>query len=213
MTLALRSPEIIHNIVSVDNAPIDAALLSNFGKYIQGMKRIEEAGVTRQAEADRILQDFEDSMTIRQFLLGNLYRPPNEKTHKFKVPLRILGSTLDNLGDFPYKDPDEVRFEKPALFVRGTKSKYVPDEALPIIGKFFPKFELADIDAGHWVISEKPEDFRRGKYFVAPLSKRVADFIALHSGRRLPETRRVEISNIMHCIRVSFPCQCISYLS
>jgi len=70
---------------------------------------------------------------------------------------------LDNLGDFPYKDPGEVRFEKPALFVRGTQSKYVPDEALPIIGKFFPRFEIADIDAGHWVISEQPEAFRKGR--------------------------------------------------
>lgn len=69
---------------------------------------------------------------------------------------------MDNLGDFPYKDPDERRFKKPTLFVRGTQSKYIPDEALPIIGQFFPCFELADIDAGHWVISEKPEDFRRG---------------------------------------------------
>ncbi|KAJ0381722.1 Abhydrolase domain-containing protein imo32 [Colletotrichum chrysophilum] len=65
------------------------------------------------------------------------------------------------MGDFPYKDPSKVRFEKPALFVRGTKSKYVPDDVLPIIGQFFPKFRLADIDAGHWVISEKPEDFRQ----------------------------------------------------
>jgi pimeloyl-ACP methyl ester carboxylesterase len=126
------------------------------------MKQIEEEGVTRQADADKILQDYENSLTIRQFLLGNLYRPPSEKTQKFKIPLKILASALDNLGDFPYKDPDEVRFEKAALFVRGTQSKYVPDEALPIIGKFFPRFELADINSGHWVISEKPEDFRRG---------------------------------------------------
>ena len=166
MTLALRSPDIIHDIVSVDNAPIDAVLLGNFGKYVQGMKKIEEAGVTRQAEADQILQDYEDSVVIRQFLLGNLFRPPNEKTQKFKVPLSILGSALDNLGDFPYNNPDEVRFEKRALFVRGTQSKYVPDEALPIIGKFFPRFELADVESGHWVISEKPEDFRRGKVFM-----------------------------------------------
>jgi pimeloyl-ACP methyl ester carboxylesterase len=186
MTLALRSPEILNDIVSVDNAPIDAALLSNFGKYIQGMKKIEEAGVTRQAEADKILVDYEEvrtsllngfllfsdilqSLPIRQFLLGNLYRPSDEKTQKFKVPLKILASALDNLGDFPYKDPSEVRFEKRALFVRGTHSKYVPDEALPIIGQFFPRFELADIEAGHWVISENPEAFREGK--LTSLSK------------------------------------------
>ena len=77
--------------------------------------------------------------------------------------MKVLGSALDNLADFPFKNPGEVRFEKRALFVRGTQSKYVPDEALPIVGQFFPRFELADIDAGHWVISEQPEEFRRGK--------------------------------------------------
>jgi pimeloyl-ACP methyl ester carboxylesterase len=75
---------------------------------------------------------------------------------------------LNNLGDFPFKDPEEVRFEKPALFVRGIQSKYVPDEALPVIGKFFPMFQLVDIDAGHWVISEQPEAFRRG---TSPFSR------------------------------------------
>jgi pimeloyl-ACP methyl ester carboxylesterase len=179
MTLALRSPDIIHDIVSVDNAPLDAALLSNFGKYIQGMKKIDDAGVTRQAEADKILQDFEESLPIRQFLLGNLQRQPDQQTQKFKVPLRILAAALDNLGDFPYKDPEEVRFEKRALFVRGTKSKYVPDEVLPIIGKFFPRFELVDIDSGHWVISEKPEEFRRGK--LLPILFQIKSILIFHA--------------------------------
>jgi pimeloyl-ACP methyl ester carboxylesterase len=102
------------------------------------------------------------SLPIRQFLLGNLQRNPDDKTQKFKVPLRILAAALDNLGDFPYKNPGDIRFEKRALFVRGTQSRYIPDEALPIIGQFFPRFELADIDAGHWVISEQPEAFRQG---------------------------------------------------
>ena len=103
------------------------------------------------------------SLPIRQFLLGNLFRPEGSTTQKFRVPLDILGKALNHLGDFPFKDPNAVRYEKPALFVRGTKSKYIPDEVLPAIGQFFPRFELADIDAGHWVISEKPEDFRQGK--------------------------------------------------
>lgn len=63
MTLALKAPDIIDNIVSVDNAPLDAALLSNFGKYIQGMRQIEDAGVTRQAEADKILKNYEEAST------------------------------------------------------------------------------------------------------------------------------------------------------
>lgn len=60
MTLALQNPKLVNDIVSVDNAPIDAALLSSFGKYIQGMKRIEEANITKQSEADAILKDYEE---------------------------------------------------------------------------------------------------------------------------------------------------------
>ena len=101
------------------------------------------------------------SLTIRQFLLGNLFRPEGSKALKFRVPLDVLAKSLDHLGDFPYKDPQSTRFEGRALFVRGTKSKYVPDEVLPLIGNFFPRFEHADIDAGHWVISENPEAFRQ----------------------------------------------------
>lgn len=108
------------------------------------------------------------SLPIRQFLLGNLYRPEGTQTRKFRVPLDILAKCIHSMGDFPFKDPDAVRFDKPALFVRGTQSRYVPDEVLPIIGQFFPRFELVDIDAGHWVTAEKPEEFIRGKPFTTP---------------------------------------------
>jgi len=70
------------------------------------------------------------------------------------------------MADFPFTDPEKVQFKKPALFIRGTKSHYVSDETLPIIGRFFPKFQLVDVDGGHWVISENPEAFRRGKLLV-----------------------------------------------
>ncbi|RYP57438.1 hypothetical protein DL770_010670 [Monosporascus sp. CRB-9-2] len=116
MTLALSQPHLVGNLVSVDNAPVDATLNSSFAKYIQGMRKIEESGVTRQRDADNILQEFEP-------------------------------------------DPDQLRFEKPALFIRGTHSKYVPDEVIPLIGRFFPRFSLVDIEAGHWLISEKPQEF------------------------------------------------------
>ncbi|KAJ4306513.1 hypothetical protein N0V88_001317 [Collariella sp. IMI 366227] len=166
MALALHDPDLISNIVAVDNAPIDARLGSDFARYIQGMKKIDEAGVTRQSEADKILEPYEKNTAVRQFLLGNLHRPTlpdgngTEKTQKFRVPLSILAKALDHMGDFPFKNPSEVRFAKPALFVRGTMSKYVPDEVIPLIGQFFPMFELVDVEAGHWVISENPEAFR-----------------------------------------------------
>ena len=76
------------------------------------------------------------------------------------------------MADFPFKDPETHRYEGPTLFVRGTKSHYVADESLPVIGRFFPKFELLDVDCGHWVMSEKFEEFRDG---VTEWVKRAVD--------------------------------------
>lgn len=60
MTLALRSPELVADIVAVDNAPADKVLSRDFAEYVRGMKRIQEANVTRQAEADKILEEYEE---------------------------------------------------------------------------------------------------------------------------------------------------------
>ncbi|EAA26606.2 alpha/beta-hydrolase [Neurospora crassa] len=167
MTVALTHPDLVQNIISVDNAPVDARLQSSFARYIQGLKKIEEAGVSSLSAADKILEPYEKDLVVRQFLLGNLHRPrvdPGGKpspTLQFRNPLGIIGKSLDHMGDFPFKDPHRVRFGKPALFVRGTKSHYVPDEVIPLIGQFFPLFELVDVEGGHWVISENPEAFRQ----------------------------------------------------
>lgn len=60
MTVALRSPKTISALVSVDNAPVDANLSSDFPKYMRGMREIEEAGVKKQIEADNILKKYEE---------------------------------------------------------------------------------------------------------------------------------------------------------
>ncbi|KAI9888248.1 MAG: hypothetical protein M1814_000807 [Vezdaea aestivalis] len=160
MTLALKTPDIVDNLISVDNAPVDVSLKSDFVKYTQAMRRIEDAGLKKQADADAILLEYEESLPIRQFLLTNLIRNRETSALQFRVPIKILAAALDNMGDFPHRDPDERRFEKPALFIRGTRSHYVADETIPVIGRFFPHFRLIDVDAGHWLISEKPDTFK-----------------------------------------------------
>ena len=162
MTVALRNRVPIANLIPVDNAPVDAALKGDFGRYVQGMRRVQEAQTRRQSEADAIMRDYEESLPIRQFLLTNLVRRA-DGTQVFRIPIKILAGALDNMAAFPFTDPDETRFERPALFVRGTKSHYVADEMLPIVGRFFPKFEVVDVECGHWVISERPEEFRSGE--------------------------------------------------
>ena len=59
MTLALRSPNLLRAVVPVDNAPVDASLSSDFPKYAQAMREIEEVQPKKQVEADQILAKVE----------------------------------------------------------------------------------------------------------------------------------------------------------
>jgi len=190
MTLALRSPNNYSALIPVDNAPVDAALKSDFGKYVNAMREIETLGPTKiakQSDADKILAKYEPDLAIRQFLLTNLVKtaakdaPPHKAgdhrhVHKtelrFRIPLATLAKSLPAMADFPFKDPNSARFEGPTLVVRGTRSHYVSDESLPLIGRFFPRFELLDCDCGHWVMAEKFEEFRAG---VVEWIERVVD--------------------------------------
>lgn len=182
MTVALRSPSLVTALMPVDNAPVNAPLKSDFDKYVRGMQHIESEKVTKQSDADKILQGYEEvslchalperdsridqhqSFPIRQFLLTNLVRS-DDQTMKFRVPLSILGESLDGMADFPWSEPGSVKYDGPTLMVRGTKSKYVSDDTIPAIKKFFPNSEIADVEAGHWLISENPEGFRQGRSY------------------------------------------------
>lgn len=162
MTLALRKPTAYSGIVPLDNSPVDAALKSDFATYVRGMLEIEahDPPIAKQSDADKILEKYESSLPIRQFLLTNFVKDPEDKTKmKWRIPLTTLSKSLDNMADFPFKDPEVARFERPVLVIRGGESRYVADETLPVMGRFFPRFELVDIQgAGHWVVSEAFEE-------------------------------------------------------
>lgn len=158
MVLALRHPQLVKLLVAVDNAPVDATLSSEFPRYVRCMKEIELAQLSKQSEADTMLRSVEENLSIRQFLLTNLVRDPETKFLKWRVPINIISKSLDFMGDFPIL-PDEARFKKPTLFIRGKYSKYVADEMIPLIGRYFPRFQIKDVDAGHWVQAENPVEF------------------------------------------------------
>lgn len=163
MALALRRPELPKMIVSVDNAP--ACLSSSngpFGRYIRQLQyALEVKRYTNIKDVDHELSKVEPSKEVRQFLLTNMNRGKKDDVITSKIPLDIVGKAVagGNIASWPY-DPTVARWTQgPALFIRGTESNYVPDDVIPDIGNYFPDFEVKDIKSGHWVISEKPQEF------------------------------------------------------
>lgn len=120
MAVALRQPSLVHALVPVDNAPVDAQLSTKFPIYVRQMKRIEAANLKHQRDAYEMMAEVEDNVVVQQFLLMNLKKMPGEG-YKFKIPVDVIGKNLDYLSDFPFTS-DEARYLGPTMFIRGTES-------------------------------------------------------------------------------------------
>ncbi|PIL35643.1 hypothetical protein GSI_02372 [Ganoderma sinense ZZ0214-1] len=98
---------------------------------------------------------------IRAFLLMNLEHPTaqHQRPLKFRVPVQLLGDSIPEIGGFPWS-PGERTFDGPTLFIKGTKSKYINRHNVDSAKAFFPNMILEELDAGHWVHSERPNEFK-----------------------------------------------------
>ena len=165
MALALRRPDIPKMLVTVDNAPVSlpSQATSIFTQYIKSIRHsIEVKQYTDMKDIDHEFSKIEPNKIVRQFVLANLKRGPKKNDDIYsKIPLEFINDAVikGNIAAWPF-DPNISRWSKgPTLFIRGSESKYVPDDYLPEVGKYFPNFELSQINSGHWVISEKPNEF------------------------------------------------------
>lgn len=162
MGVCLRKPDLCSLLIPVDNAPVDytsgAVGFSKFGKYIKQMQKIDHnKDLQSLGDCDNILASVEKNKIVRQFLLTNM-KPEAEGGYRCRVPLDIMAKTIDNISAWPF-DSQKSRWTGPTLFIRGSDSAMVADEYMNAIAQFFPRFEIQDIKAGHWLISEQPEAF------------------------------------------------------
>lgn len=153
MNFAVAHPEKLEKLIVVDIAPKPY----NLEHYviIEGLKAIPVQTITSRNEADAALAAYVPEPDVRQFLLKNLQRRP-EGGFTWKINLPVIDKNLNKIGfDLEFAG----KFEKPTLFIRGGKSKYVKDEDMTRIKEVFPLAELKTLDTGHWVQAEKPQEF------------------------------------------------------
>jgi len=123
---------------------------------IRGLKAIDLPGLKSRNEADTILSQYEPALSVRQFLLKNLYR--NEQSQfDWRLNLPIIERELHGVGE-ELTNPRIVT--EPTLFIRGSESPYILDDDVPSIRRIFPHATIETIQgAGHWVQAEKPAEF------------------------------------------------------
>ncbi|KAH9945411.1 alpha/beta-hydrolase [Epithele typhae] len=153
--------DLLSNLVVVDIAPSVGSLSPEFQGYIQAMQEIEDHDVMSRKEAASLLEPYEQDPMTCAFLLMNLEHagPHHPKPLKFKIPIGLLGRSIPELGGFPYT-PGERTFEKPTLFIKGSRSKYINRHNVGLAEELFPNMTMKELPTGHWVHSEKPNEFK-----------------------------------------------------
>ena len=153
MNFALAHPDKISKLVVVDISP-RAYNLEHY-TIVEGLKAIPIDKLSSRNEADDVLAQHVPEPDVRQFLLKNLQRK-STGGFSWKINLPVISNKLSNIGlDLQFSG----QFNKPTLFIRGAKSKYVRDEDWKRITEIFPSAQLETMATGHWVQAEKPQEF------------------------------------------------------
>lgn len=153
MNLAVKRPDLIKELIVVDIVPKPYPI--HHDHILDGLNAIHLEKLSSRTEADQILSEFIKEGDVRQFLLKNLSRKP-DGGFEWKINLKAIGNHIAEMGEgMQYSG----KFEKPALFIKGTRSNYYSDGDEESIKAIFSKAMFATLDTGHWVQAEKPVEF------------------------------------------------------
>jgi pimeloyl-ACP methyl ester carboxylesterase len=155
MTAALADAAAINRLIVVDIAPVAYAI--PYRTYLQAMRRLDLAAVTRRGDADRRLAETVPDRAERGFLLQSLVFADGGP--RWQLNLAALESAMPTLAGFPALPPTKT-YEGPTLFIAGGKSGYLRPEHEAAVRSRFPNARLTRIDdAGHWVHVERADAF------------------------------------------------------
>lgn len=153
MQLALSHPEMVEKLVVVDMAPGQAA--DKHSGIFEALLQLDLSSIGSRTEIEKHLSERIADLSTRQFLSKNITREENG-TFTWKMNLPVLWR---HFPDILAAVSSELPFEKPTLFVRGSRSDYIKDSDWDSIKLLFPQAELVSIaDAGHWVHADKPAE-------------------------------------------------------
>ncbi|XP_076253864.1 sn-1-specific diacylglycerol lipase ABHD11 isoform X3 [Rhynchophorus ferrugineus] len=162
MLFALKYPELVERLIVVDISP--AATSPNLNELpklfdiLSNIKLPSNVPLSQaRAVVDQQLAEYIADKSLRAFLLTNLIETDNQK-YKWRINIPSLTSNFQSIARFP--NVGDLKYLGDTLFIGGEKSDFIAKSDYPKILKLFPKAQLKYIEgAGHWVHSEKPNEF------------------------------------------------------
>lgn len=161
---ASRWPEMLTGLMIIDISPFKTGKhqnpVSEFHlNVLKAINNLPLNSINTREEADLLLSESVSSPRIRSFLLKNLTRT-KDKSFGWKLNAENLEMNIDNILDgFDRNIADHSIISGfPVVFVRASKSDYIPESDYSDIRKIFPVSDIVSVeDASHWIHVEKPD--------------------------------------------------------
>lgn len=153
MQFAVRNAASVKSLTIVDIAPKDYP--AGHEMIFEAFSAVDIDGLQSRKQAEQSMEAIILDAGVRLFLLKNLHR--SGKNYKWKANVSGIEDSYENVIVNSLSPWDS--YDGPCLFIKGTKSeRYIEESDLPSMEAFFPEMQLQEIDAGHWVHAEKPQE-------------------------------------------------------
>lgn len=154
MFFATKHPDLVNKLIIADIGP--QYYPPHHQDVLDALNAVDFSTKPSRNEVEEVMAQHLPDAGTRQFLMKNLYWvEPGQLGFRFNLP--VFNAQVENIGEAL---PEGAVFNKPTLFLKGDRSKYIREEDVPLIAKHFPQYELKTIsNSGHWVHAENPQEF------------------------------------------------------
>jgi pimeloyl-ACP methyl ester carboxylesterase len=153
MHFASEHPEMLDKLIVVDIAPKDYP--PHHQEILKALNAVDFSKIKSRREADETVSIYIKDVSVKQFLLKNMYwKNPEELAWRFNLP--VIEKNIDLISK---NTIGNTTINVPTLFIAGAKSNYILPSDEELIKAFFPQSEILFFpNAGHWVHVEAPNE-------------------------------------------------------
>lgn len=121
----------------------------------EALMAVDLEKIKTRKEAEEVLKQYIEDISVQQFLLKNLYWSDKEQL-AWRFNLKVLFNCIEDI----LTSVPNVICNINSLFIRGGKSNYILESDMDSIKAVFPHSQIVTIPhAGHWVHAEAPKEF------------------------------------------------------
>lgn len=151
MQLAFDHPLRVQKLIVADIGP--KGYPPGHDQIFEALDAVVLPAVTQRRDAEEMMQQVLHDPGIILFLMKNLQRH-TDGSYGWRMNLEVIREQYSSIRG-PVSGES---FHDPALFIRGSRSDYIPENDWPAIQELFPLAALVTIpDAGHWVHADQPD--------------------------------------------------------